>query len=206
EPPSDSPLKYPRVIKIIRVTEEIEISSTPASQTLIERVKSRNNLRFILYKKIKISSVLTKTKVTRHDGIESSREIIMRKPDERMEEYLHLLDAKGRYAVETYNLTKAPKKKMVATAYYPGDPLAWRDGTVTYLGMKMQRGLVAVDPNVIPLRTRVWVPGYGYGYAADTGNAIKGNRIDLGVRNPQEEKSWMHRAVTVYILGKAKGF
>ncbi|PKN01380.1 MAG: hypothetical protein CVU77_05440 [Elusimicrobia bacterium HGW-Elusimicrobia-1] len=206
EPPGDSPLEYPRIIRIIRVTEEIEISSSPPVTKLLARVKSLDNLRPALYKKFRVGTVVTKTKVTRRDGAESSREVISRKQVERIEEYLHLLDKKGRYAVETYNLTVAPKKKMIATAYYPGDPLAWRDGTITYLGMKMQRGIVAVDPRVIPLRTRLWIPGYGYGYAADTGNAIKGNRVDLGVRNPEEEKPWMHRPVTVYILGKFKSF
>ena len=93
---------------------------------------------------------------------------------------------------------------MIATAYYPGDPLAWKDGTETRLGDKMQQGIVAVDPKVIPLRTRVYVPGYGYGYAGDTGNAIKGKRIDLGVDNAIEEKHWMHKKVTVYILEKSK--
>ncbi|WP_413854534.1 3D domain-containing protein [Candidatus Ruminimicrobium bovinum] len=102
-----------------------------------------------------------------------------------------------------YDLSKAKRMKMVATAYYPGDPLAWKDGTVTFLGRKMQRGIIAVDPKVIPLKTRLYVSGYGYGYAGDTGSAIKGNRIDLGVNNAEEEKSWMFREVTVYILEKS---
>jgi 3D (Asp-Asp-Asp) domain-containing protein len=92
---------------------------------------------------------------------------------------------------------------MLATAYYPGDPLAWRDGTITFLGEKMQRGIVAVDPRVIPLRTRVYVSGYGYGWAGDTGRVIKRKRIDLGVNNSLEEKDYMHVPVTVYILEKA---
>lgn len=102
-----------------------------------------------------------------------------------------------------YDLSKAKRMKMVATAYYPGDPLAWKEGTITFLGQKMQRGIIAVDPKVIPLKTRLYVSGYGYGYAGDTGSAIKGNRIDLGVNNAEEEKAWMFREVTVYILEKS---
>ena len=67
----------------------------------------------------------------------------------------------------------------------------------------MQRGIVAVDPEVIPLRTRLYISGYGYGYAGDTGSAIKGNRIDLGVNNPEEEKPWRFREVVVYLLEKS---
>lgn len=116
--------------------------------------------------------------------------------------HLVLLDAQGR-SEATYDLSRCKRIRMIATAYYPGDPLAWRDGTETYTGLRMQRGIVAVDPRIIPLKTRVYVSGYGYGYAADTGSAIIGNRIDLGVNNAVEEKAWMHRPVTVYILEKA---
>jgi 3D (Asp-Asp-Asp) domain-containing protein len=112
---------------------------------------------------------------------------------------LVLLDSKNKIE-KIYDLSKAKRLKMVATAYYPGDPLAWRDGTITFLGQRMQRGIVAVDPKVIPLKTRLYISGYGYGYAGDTGSAIKGNRIDLGVNNAEEEQSWMFRDVTVYIL------
>jgi 3D (Asp-Asp-Asp) domain-containing protein len=117
--------------------------------------------------------------------------------------YRLLLLDKNNNVERIYDLSKAKRMKMVATAYYPGDPLAWRDGTITFLGQKMQRGIVAVDPKVIPLRTRLYISGYGYGYAGDTGSAIKGDRIDLGVNNAEEEKSWMFREVTVYILEKS---
>ena len=117
--------------------------------------------------------------------------------------YRLLLLDKNNNIERIYDLSKTKRMKMVATAYYPGDPLAWRDGTITFLGQKMQRGIVAVDPKVIPLRTRLYISGYGYGYAGDTGSAIKGDRIDLGVNNAEEEKSWMFREVTVYILEKS---
>ncbi|MBC7226905.1 MAG: DUF348 domain-containing protein [Thermoflexales bacterium] len=68
----------------------------------------------------------------------------------------------------------------------------------TRLGLPMQRGIVAVDPRVIPLRSRVYVPGYGIGLAADTGGAIKGRRIDLGY-NDDDLVLW-YRWVDVYIL------
>lgn len=117
--------------------------------------------------------------------------------------YRLLLLSDNNKTEKIYDLSKAKRFKMVATAYYPGDPLAWKEGTVTFLGQRMQRGIVAVDPKVIPLKTRLYISGYGYGYAGDTGSAIKGNRIDLGVNNAEEEKAWMFRDVTVYILEKS---
>ena len=62
----------------------------------------------------------------------------------------------------------------------------------------MRKGVVAVDPTLIPLRTRVYVPGYGFGDALDTGSAIKFKRIDLGYddHNLQLWSKW----VDVYLL------
>jgi resuscitation-promoting factor RpfB len=68
----------------------------------------------------------------------------------------------------------------------------------TATGKKMRHGIVAVDPNVIPLGTRVYVPGYGVGLAADTGGAIWGKRIDLGYDDDNLEL-W-YAWVDVYLL------
>ena len=73
--------------------------------------------------------------------------------------------------------------RMLATSYSAStagvDPSRPWYG-VTRLGLKMRKGIVAVDPRVIPLGVKVYVPGYGKGYAADTGSRILGRRIDLG--------------------------
>lgn len=60
--------------------------------------------------------------------------------------------------------------------------------------------VVAVDPSVIPLGSRVWVSGYGEAIAGDTGGAIKGNRIDLHVPNKQAASSFGRQTVTVKVL------
>ncbi len=91
--------------------------------------------------------------------------------------------------------------RMLATSYSAGtagvSPTASYYGR-TATGMTMRHGIVAVDPNVIPLRTEVYVPGYGVGYAGDTGGAIKGKRIDLGY-DDSNLQLW-YRWVDVYLL------
>jgi 3D (Asp-Asp-Asp) domain-containing protein len=59
---------------------------------------------------------------------------------------------------------------------------------------------VAVDPNVIALGTRLFIPGYGLALAADTGGAIVGNRIDLCMEDYDDAWYFGRRMVKVYIL------
>jgi len=70
---------------------------------------------------------------------------------------------------------------------------------ITATGVPVDRGIVAVDPGVIPLGTRMYIPGYGYGVAADTGGAIRGNVIDLGYPDGVVP-NWTSRWVDIYIL------
>jgi 3D (Asp-Asp-Asp) domain-containing protein len=69
----------------------------------------------------------------------------------------------------------------------------------TATGMPVGRGVVAVDPTVIPLGSRLYVPGYGNGVAADVGGGIKGNVIDLWYPTLKECAAWGRRSVTITI-------
>jgi 3D (Asp-Asp-Asp) domain-containing protein len=103
------------------------------------------------------------------------------------------------------SLTGAPEQykkilDMTATAYAPGfaDNSIWGDRT--YVGSKVQKGVVAVDPSVIPMGTKLWVEGYGYAIADDQGSAIKGNRIDLAFNDFKVASDYGIQNVKVYIL------
>ena len=68
----------------------------------------------------------------------------------------------------------------------------------TATGMPVGQGVVAVDPSVIPLGTKLYVPGYGNGVAADVGGGIKGDTIDLWM-TPSRCAAWGRRTVTITI-------
>ena len=95
--------------------------------------------------------------------------------------------------------------RVVATGYEAGPrSTGKRPGDQWYgftsIGWRATPGIIAVDPNVIPYRTRLYVPGYGFGIAGDTGSAIVGHRIDLFYNTEQDAARWGRQNLSVYIL------
>ena len=88
---------------------------------------------------------------------------------------------------------------MRSTAY-TSDPSENGGYSTTAMGTAIRYGVAAVDPNVIPLGTRLYIEGYGYARAEDTGGAIKGNKIDLVFGSKAQSNRWGRRTVRVTIL------
>ena len=86
---------------------------------------------------------------------------------------------------------------MEATAYLPSDGGGYG---ITATGIPATYGVAAVDPAIIPLGSRLYIPGYGEAIAADTGGAIYGYRIDLCMESYSECMNFGRRDVTVYVL------
>ena len=69
----------------------------------------------------------------------------------------------------------------------------------TAIGLRAGKGVIAVDPSVIKLRSKVYIPGYGMAIAGDTGGAIKGNIIDLGFDDARTA-GWSAHFIDIYLL------
>lgn len=90
---------------------------------------------------------------------------------------------------------------MVATGYSPYEGSgSGRCAT----GMRAGYGVVAVDPRVVPLGSRLYIEGYGYAIAGDTGGAIHGDRIDLGMNSYRQANRVGRRVVHVYVLSEMR--
>ena len=111
-------------------------------------------------------------------------------------EYTALSELAGRDMAGTLKFASAALS-MVATAYTA--ECAGCSGT-TASGRPAGHGIVAVDPRVIPLGTRMYIPGYGHAVAGDTGGAIRGNRIDLGFNSNAQAFQFGRRSITVYLI------
>ncbi|RAN90613.1 enterotoxin, partial [Bacillus sp. SRB_28] len=106
------------------------------------------------------------------------------------------------------NNTQSAKRELtvVATAYTadPSENGTYGGRVLTAMGHDLTANpnmrIIAVDPKVIPLGSKVWVEGYGEAIAGDTGSAIKGNRIDVLMGSKSKAMNWGRQTVKVKVL------
>jgi 3D (Asp-Asp-Asp) domain-containing protein len=112
------------------------------------------------------------------------------------------------------DFTKYPSISVTATGYTAGKESTGKTKFdpaygITKSGVKVKRDLystIAADTKVFPIGTVLWIPGYGYGVVADTGSAIKGNRIDLYYNTVDEVyEKWGKKTINVYIVQRGDG-
>lgn len=72
----------------------------------------------------------------------------------------------------------------------------------TARGTQVRYGTVAVDPRIIPLGSKIYIPGYGWGQALDTGGAIRGNIIDIWLPSLGQCYQWGNRSVTITVFDR----
>ncbi|TBX56048.1 enterotoxin [Bacillus cereus] len=121
-------------------------------------------------------------------------------------------EAKAREALKakegSKNNAQSAKRELtvVATAYTadPSENGTYGGRVLTAMGHDLTANpnmrIIAVDPKVIPLGSKVWVEGYGEAIAGDTGSAIKGNRIDVLMGSKSKAMNWGRQTVKVKIL------
>lgn len=131
--------------------------------------------------------------VVYHDGREVERRLVERSIIEEPVERVVRVGALQQVSRGGENIRFSRAMEMIATAYtYTGHNTA--------SGVSPHFGVVAVDPQVIPLGTRLYVEGYGYARALDVGPAITGNKIDVFLETAEEARRWGVRRVKVFVL------
>ncbi|MEA2016545.1 MAG: 3D domain-containing protein [Actinomycetota bacterium] len=136
-------------------------------------------------------------------SIKENRALLEKVKGEKSEIQNILSEIKRRIAmVQPPGLTLAGEWDMTATAYYAfgrgGNDI--NGNGITAIGLRARKGVVAVDPRVIPLGTKLYIPGYGEALAGDTGGWIKGNRIDLCFETQEECFRWGRRSIKIYLV------
>ncbi|MCL6610413.1 MAG: ubiquitin-like domain-containing protein [Peptococcaceae bacterium] len=181
-------------IRVIRVNNETEVVKAPVPYD-VRRVPNPDMARGISRTVVRgrNGEELQTWRVTYHDGQVVGRHLVDRKVvTNPTEAVVHMGTGQTvSRGGETIRFREA--MEVIATAYS-------HTGYNTATGVRPEYGVVAVDPRVIPLGTRMYVEGYGYATALDTGGAIKGNRIDVFLESPAEASRWGVRTVKVYLL------
>jgi 3D (Asp-Asp-Asp) domain-containing protein len=211
-PALSTPLRNGLAVSVTIVGEKIEVVETPIPFRTIYRDDSTLPQGQLVVAQTGVNGyVVREYAVVYTNGGEVSRELlseIIVAPD-------HEIIVQGTAVVAVAAAVSAPEPDATDPSPAPsGDPDCARTMTVwatwytaasaggsgiTATGTTVQKGTVAVDPSVIPLGTRMYIPGYGYGVAADTGGAIIGNIIDLGY-GPNDAWDWYSRYVDICIL------
>lgn len=213
EPKLEETIKEGQTVKITRVSRELAVEQEELPfQTVF---KNNNSLEKGKTQKIqegKKGLKEIKFEVLYEDGVEVERQVveetvIQEAVNEVVERGTLTLVATSRGDIARYSKVLT----MTATAYdlsfastgkRPGDKYYG----ITASGTQVRPGVVAVDPKVIPLGTKLYIestdgsPDYGYASAEDRGGAIKGNKIDLYFETAQQVRRFGRRTVKVYVL------
>lgn len=194
-PSADVEMVVPgEVIEIIRVTQrEQTVEETITYQ--VEKITD-TTLEQGISKTIqegKDGLVRNIYSITYHNGQEISRQKIR---TETLVQPQNQLIAVG----SSYTVSRGGQRFDFRETRYMESTAYTYTGHRTATGLSPAVGLVAVDPSIIPLGTRMYVEGYGYATAADTGGAIKGNRIDVFLETYAQCINWGRKSVKVYIL------
>lgn len=204
-PASGEPVPEDRCISVVRVSyreekETREIDCGPPDYVsdprldagiTVTRIAGQNGLEEVTYK------------VRYEDDVAVSREVLARRVVKAPVRGLVAKGTNTEVSREGRTIRFVRAIEVVATAYCPCEVCCGpgADG-YTYTGVPAKKGVIAVDPRVIPLGTRVYVDGYGFAVAADIGSAIKGNRIDVCFDAHQEAWRWGVKRTKVYLLAE----
>lgn len=188
-------------LEVIRVdTKILTDASTISYGTVVKPDSSLSNTQKRVIQDGKDGEKTTSSSVTYENGIEVARKVLYEVVSKRPVDKIVVLGTYPTMPVsrggDPIPFTKVVK--MRATAYST-------TGYLTATGRKAVRNpdgysTIAVDPSVIPYGTKLFVQGYGFAVAADTGSAIIGNTIDVFFNTNQEAVHWAVKYVNVYIL------
>ncbi len=191
-------------ITLVRVTKQ-KVAETQVlwAQTKYVLDKSLQPGEYITRTPGKNGSIVRTYEVVYENGVAVSKTLVSTVRTEAVDQLIAYNEVYSFSNSRGQQVTYSSVINGVATAYIPDGK--W--GYTTYTGNKARPGVIAVDPSVIPLGTKVYVktnkPGFGdYGFAIawDTGGAIKGNKIDLFMESYDLSMQWGLRDVTIYIL------
>ena len=204
-PDTSQPIPSDGQIQLVRVREEVQMEQQPLSfDTIYQPLDSLRIDNQQIVQPGAYGVITNRIRVRSEDGLEVGRtlegEWVAQEPTPQIIGYGTQIQIQT-VATEDGPLDYWRAVDMYATSYSPsraGVSSDARNFGITASGKRLVKGLVAIDRSLISFGTMMYVPGYGYAEAADTGSGVKGRWIDLGY----EDDNWVSWSgnVTVYFL------
>ncbi len=206
EPGLDTPLYDEIRVKVTRIQEDIHVTEEIAPYETV--YVPDPNLPIDTQQVINAGAngiTRSRYRVRYENGQEVDRDLldtwVAQEPQQRVIAYGQKIEPKVFTAADGTQYTYWRKIRMAASSYSASTAGVSPDASYygrTFTGEPMRFGVVAVDPRIIPLRSQIYVPGYGVGQALDTGSAIRARRIDLGYDD--DNLVLWNKWVDVYLL------
>ncbi|MGN4784985.1 cell wall-binding protein EntB [Bacillus cereus group sp. MYBK209-1] len=203
KPKEEAKIKEEVKVKEEEKVQEIATAKAEEKAQEIAKVKEEEEAREIA----KAKEEERVREIAKAKEEERVREIAKAKEEEKAREIAKAKEEERAKEASKNNIQSAKRELTVVATAYTADPS--ENGTyggrvLTAMGHDLTENpnmrIIAVDPKVIPLGSKVWVEGYGEAIAGDTGSAIKGNRIDVLMGSKSKAMNWGRQTVKVKIL------
>ncbi|MGM0754505.1 MAG: ubiquitin-like domain-containing protein [Bacillota bacterium] len=215
EPSLDKVVKANDVVNVVRVEKVTDVVEETKDFTVISKKDSDlSKGKEKVVQEGKNGLIEKKFEVVKENGKEVSRKLVSEKVVKESQDKIINVGTKVLVAQvsrgssssnSSASASAAPsggREFYVSSTAYTASCNGCSGYTATGINLKSNPNVkvIAVDPSVIPLGTKVYVEGYGYAVAADTGGAIKGNKIDVFFPSKSDAYRWGRKTIKVKIL------
>ncbi|USK70356.1 G5 and 3D domain-containing protein [Peribacillus asahii] len=207
EPKLSEKVQAKNTINVTRVEKVTDVVESPIEYDIVKKEDdSLSEGKEKILTEGKKGQISTQYEVIKENGKEVKRKVIAEKVIKEKQDQVVAVGTKAPTPTATYasnvSSSSGGKEIYVSSTAYTASCNGCSGVTATGMNLKSNphAKVIAVDPNVIPLGSKVHVEGYGYAVAADKGGAIKGNKIDVFIPSKSEAYRWGVKRVKVRII------
>ncbi|PLR75345.1 hypothetical protein CU633_21555 [Bacillus sp. V3-13] len=206
EPNLEETLKENAVVNVIRVEKVTDVVEEPISFAIVTKKDGTLNQGTEKVITEGVNGLIAKEfEVVKENGQEISRTLISEKKIKDKQDKVVAVGTKviaQQVSRESQPAPSSGREFYVDSTAYTASCNGCSGVTATGINLRANPNakVIAVDPSVIPLGTKVYVDGYGYAVAGDTGSAIKGHKIDVFFPGTPEAYRWGRKKVKIKIL------
>ncbi|MFS0766781.1 MULTISPECIES: ubiquitin-like domain-containing protein [Peribacillus] len=207
EPELTEKVEAENTVNVVRIEKVTDVVEEPVDFAVItKKDDSLSKGKEKIVKEGKDGLISKKYEVVKENGKEVKRELLSEKVVNKKQDKVVTVGTRTTVAQASRGVTNVSsssgKEIYVSSTAYTASCKGCSGVTSTGVDLKSNPGakIIAVDPSVIPLGSKVYVEGYGYAVAADKGGAIKGNKIDVFFSSKNDAYRWGVKRVKVRVL------